>query len=195
MNSAVTIVLSKNCNSFNFDEIWNSRQIEGPEFNGDKIFYDSWRLPILTPVDIGTYLLGHSFGPKPANFPILMKFGTLHNPGVVHSIVAVAFLDSWRLSILTPAGIDIGTCHLLGQSFWPKIANAPVLLKFCTSHKTRVVNSVILILSDASGYCRELKLGIEKKIFYQKCYCYIINKTGKKIWLTSVKLFSTQLLF
>ena len=151
-----------------------------------------WHLSILAPI---FYLLGHSFGPKPANFPILMKFGTLHKPGVVHSIVAVAFLDSWRLSILTPAGIDIGTCHLLGQSFWPKIANAPVLLKFCTSHKTRVVNSVILILSDASGYCRELKLGIEKKIFYQKCYCYIINKTGKKIWLTSVKLFSTQLLF
>ena len=37
------------------------------------------------------------------------------------------------------------------------------------------------ILRDASGCSRELKLGIEKQILCQKCCCYIISKTGKKI--------------
>ena len=46
----VMIVLSQGCNSFSFDEIWNSAQIEGPEFNGDNFFRDSWSLSILAPV-------------------------------------------------------------------------------------------------------------------------------------------------
>ena len=131
----VTIALSKSCKGFTFDEIWNSTNIEGPEFNGGKIFCDSWRLSKFTPV-------------------------------------------------------DIGTCHLLGQSFGPKTENAPVLIKFCTLHKTSVVNSTVSILRGASGCRRELKRGIEKQILCQKCNCYIINKTGKKLWLTSAKLFS-----
>ena len=185
----VTIVLGKSCKSFSFDEIWNSTQIEGPEFNGDNIFCDSWRLSILTRVDISTcHLLGHSFGPKAANLPILMKFCTLHKPRVVNSMVTIVFCDSWHLPILTI--VNIGTCYLLGLSFWPKTANAPVLMKFCALHKTRVVNSMVSILRDASGCRRELKLGIEKQILCQKYYCYIINKTGKKLWLTSIKLFS-----
>ena len=151
----VTIVLSKSCKSFSFDEIWNSTQIEGPQFNGDKIFVildtcQYW------PVDIGTcHLSGHSFG---------------------------------NLSIL--AIVNIGTCYLLGHSFWTKIANAPVLMKFCTLNKTKVVNLMVLILRDASECRRELKTGIEKQILCQKYYCYIINKTGKKLWLNYVKLFS-----
>ena len=41
-------------------------------------FCDSWCLPILTIVSIGTYyLLGHSFQPKIANAPALIKFSTL----------------------------------------------------------------------------------------------------------------------
>ena len=185
----VTIVLSKSCKSFSFDEIWNSTQIEGPEFNSDKLLSDSWRLSILTPVDIGTcHLLGLSFGRKTANLPILMKFCTLHKPRVVNSIVTIVFCHSWHMSIL--AIVNIGTCYLLDHSFWPKMANSPVLMKFYTLIKTRVVNSIVSILRDASGCPRELKLGIEKQILCQKYYCYIINKTDKKSWLTSVKLSS-----
>ena len=184
----VTIVLSKSFKSFSFDEIWNSAQTEGPEFNGDKIFCDSWCLSILTPVDIGTcHLLGHSFGPKTVNLPILIKFCTLHKPRVVNSMVTIVFCDSWHLSILTI--VKIGTCCVLGHSFWPKTANAPVLMNFCYLHKTRVVNSIVSILRDASRCRRGLKLGIKKQILCQKCFCYIINKAGKKLWLTSVKLF------
>ena len=59
MNSMVTVLLSKNCKSFSFDEIWKSTQIEDPEFNGDNIFGDSWRLSILIPVDISTCRYWH----------------------------------------------------------------------------------------------------------------------------------------
>ena len=86
--------------------------------------------------------------------------------------------------------VDIGTCHLLGHSLEPKMGNLPILMKFCTLHKPRVVNSMGSIFRDVSGCRRELKLGIEKQILCQKYYCYIINKTGKKLWLTSIKLFS-----
>ena len=101
--------------------------------------------------------------------------------------------DNSFLWFLTPVNID--NCqywYLLSvrPQFSTKTVNAPVLMKFCTLHKTRVVNSVVSILTDASGCRRELKLGIEKQILCQKYYCYIINKTGKKLWLTSVKLFS-----
>ena len=185
----VTIVLSKSCKSFSFDEIWNSTHIEGPEFNGGKIFCDSWCLSILRPVDIGTCdLFCHSFGPKMANLPILIKFCTSHKRSVVNSMVTIVFWDSWCLPIL--AIVSIGTCYLLGHSFRPKMANAPVLIRFGTLHKTRVVDLMVSILRGVSGCCRKLNLGIEKQILCQKYYCYIINKTGKKLWLTSTKLFS-----
>ena len=185
----MTIVLSKICKSFSFDEIWNSTHIEGPDFNGGKIFCYSWRLSIFRPVDIGTCdLFCHSFGPKMANLPILIKFCTSHKQSVVNSMVTIVFWDSWCLPIL--AIVSIGTCYLLGHSFWPKMANAPVLIRFGTLHKTRVVNLMVSILSGVSGCCRKLNLGIEKQILCQKYYCYIINKTGKKLWLTLVKLLS-----
>ena len=98
------------------------------------------------------------------------------------------FCDSRHLLMLIP--VDIGTCHLLGHSLEPKMANLPILMKFCTLHKPRVANSMVSIFRDVSGCRRELKLGIEKQILCQKYYCYIINKTGKKLWLTSIKLFS-----
>ena len=153
------------------------------------VFYDFRHLSNLTRVNIGIcHLLGHSFGPKTANLPILMKFRTLHKSRGLNSMVTIVFCDSWRLSIL--AIVNIGTCYLLGHSFWPKTANALVLMKFCTLHKTRVVNSMVSILRDSTGCCRELKLGLEKQTLCQKFYCYIINKTDKKLWPTSVKLFS-----
>ena len=135
VNSMETIVLSKSCKSFSFDEIWNSTQIENLEFNGDKTFCDSWRLSILTPVDIGTcHLLGHSFGPKTANLSILIKFCTLRKPWVVNSMVKIFFL-----CFLTPVNID--NCQYwyllsLGHKFRPKTVNAPVLMQFCTLHET-----------------------------------------------------------
>ena len=150
------------------------------------LYFDS---PQISPVNIGTcHLLGYSFRPKAANLPILMKLCTLHKPKAVNSMVTIVFCDSWRLSILTI--VNIGTCYLLGHSFRPKKTNAPVLMKFCALHKARVVNSMVSILRDASGCSGELKLEIEKQILCQKYYCYIINETGKKLWLTSIKLFS-----
>ena len=86
--------------------------------------------------------------------------------------------------------VNIDTCYLLGHSFRPKTANAPVMMKFCFLHKTRVVDSMVSLLRYANGCHRELRIGIEKEILCQKYYCYIINNTGKKLWLTSVKLFS-----
>ena len=75
-----------------FDEIWNSTQIfqfwwnlsfaqtEGGEFNDGNSFLWSWRLSILTIVNIGTcYLLGYSIWTKTANAPIIMKYGKCSN--------------------------------------------------------------------------------------------------------------------
>ena len=143
----------------------------------------------LTPVNIDNcrYWYLSSFRPqfwtkngKPSNFDKILYFAQTKG-GEFND-------DNSYLWFLMP--VNIGTCYLLGHSFWPKMSNAPVLMKFCTLHKTKVVNSMVSILTDASGCRRELKLGIEKQILCQKCYCYIINKTAKKLWLTSVKLFS-----
>ena len=143
----------------------------------------------LTNLTIGTCdPFFHSFGPKMANLPILMKFCILHKLSTMNSIVTIVFWDFWRLPILTI--VSVGTCYLLGHGFRPKTANASVLIKFCTLHKTRVVNSMVSILRDASGCRRKIKLRIEKQILCQKYYCYIISKTGKKLWPTSAKLYS-----
>ena len=160
------------------------------------IFCDFRRLSSLTPVvkiwQIWQLAPGdpffHSFGPKMANLPILIIFCTLHKLSAMNSIVAIVFWDSWRLPIL--ATVHIGTCYLLGYGFQLKTANASVLIKVCTLHKTRVVNSMVSILRDASGCHRKIKLRIEKQILCQKYYCYIISKTGKKLWPTSAKLHS-----
>ena len=50
-----------------------------------------------------------------ANVSVLMKSHTQHKVRVVNSIVAIVFCDSQRLSNLTP--VNIGTCHLLSQSY------------------------------------------------------------------------------
>ena len=68
---------------------------------------------------------------------------------------------------------NIGNCqywYLLSfrPQFSTKKANAPVLIKFCTLLKTRVVNSMVSILRGASGYSRRLNLGIEKQMLCQK---------------------------
>ena len=54
------------------------------------------------------------------------------------------FFDSWRLSIL--ALVDIDTCHLWDHSFGPETVNLPILMKFCTLHKPRVVKSMVTIV-------------------------------------------------
>ena len=53
------------------------------------------------------------------------------------------FCDSWCLSILRP--VDIGTSDLICHSFGRKMANLPILIKFCTLHKPSVVNSMVAI--------------------------------------------------
>ena len=174
----VMIVLSKGYNSFIFDEIWNSAQIEGPEFNGDKFFRDSWSLQ---------YWHLSSFGPQ-----FWTKNGKSFN---LDEILLFTQTEGGKLNgdnsfLWFMKAVNIGTCYLLGHSFRPKTANALVMMKFCLLHKTRVVNSMVSILRYASGCHRELRLGIEKQILCQKYYCYIINNAGKKLWLTSVKLFS-----
>ena len=58
--------------------------------------------------------VGHGFGRRTANALIVMKFSTMHKVRVVNSIVTIAFCDSRRFSKLTP--VNIGTCHLLGNS-------------------------------------------------------------------------------
>ena len=181
----------KNSKCINFDT-----QVEGGEFNSNSSFL--WfSTPVkfdacgqnLTNLTIGTCdPFFHSFGPKMANLPILIKFCTLHKLSAMNSLVTIVFWDSWRLPIL--ATVHIGTCYLLGYGFRLKTANASVLIKVCTLHKTRVVNSMVSILRDASGCHRKIKLRIEKQILCQKYYCYIISKTGKKLWPTSAKLHS-----
>ena len=104
-----------------------------------------WRLSILTLVDIGTcHLLGQGFKRRTTNASILMKFCTLNKARVVNSIVTIVFCDSQRLSNLTR--VNIGTCHLLGHSFGRRTASASILMKFCTLHKSRVVNSIVTIV-------------------------------------------------
>ena len=56
---------------------FKTTQIEGPEFNGDKNFCDSWRLSLLIPVDIGTcHLLGQFWtkNGKYSNFDEILYF-------------------------------------------------------------------------------------------------------------------------
>ena len=126
-----------------FHEILHSEQFEGTEFIDDDSFV--W---FLTPANGGRcHLSGHSFGRRAANASILMKFRTLHKCRAVNSMVTKFFYKFWRLSILK--SVNVGTCHLLGLgfgSFECRTANASILMKFCTRHKLRVVNSIVTIV-------------------------------------------------
>ena len=122
-----------------YHEILHSEQLEGAEFIDDNIF-----LWFLTPANVGTcHLSGRSSGRRTANASILMKFCTLHKSRAVNSMVTIGFCNFWRLSILTP--VNVGTCHLLGHSFGRRTANASILMKFRTLHKSRVGNSIVTI--------------------------------------------------
>ena len=121
-------------------EILHSEQFESAEFIDGNSF-----LWFLTPTNVGTcHLLGHSFGRRTANASILMKFHTLHKSRAVNSMVTTFFCNFWRLSILTP--VNVGTCHLLGHSFGRRTANASVLMKFRTPHKSKEGNSIVTIV-------------------------------------------------
>ena len=79
-------------------------------------FCNFWCLSILIPANVGTcQFLGQSYGPRPANASILMKFYTLNKSMVANSMATIVFHDSWRLSNLTLFNID--TCYLLGHIF------------------------------------------------------------------------------
>ena len=52
--------------------------------------------------------------------------------------------DNSFLWFLTP--VNVGTCHLLGHSFGQRTANASILMKFRTLHKSRVLNSIVKIV-------------------------------------------------
>ena len=146
------------------------------------------------PVNIETYRYWHLWSflsqfwtknGKSSNFDSILYFAQMEH-GEFSG-------DNSFLGFLMPGNID--NCqywYLLSfrPQFLTKKANAPGLIKFCTLHKTKVVNSMVSILRGASGCSRKLNLGIEKQMLCQKYYCCIINKTGKKLWLTFAKLFS-----
>ena len=41
---------------------------------------------------------------------------------------------------------SVGTCHLSGHSFGRRTANASILMKFLTLHKSRAMNSMVMIV-------------------------------------------------
>ena len=206
VNWIVTIVVCDSPRLSNFTPvIFQAIVTESGEFNGDNSFEQElqelqfwWNLQLytnrrswiqwwqiflwlLTPVGIGAchLFLGHIFGPKTTNLPILMRFCILHKPRVVNSMATIVLYYSWRLPILTI--VSVGTYYLLGHSFRPKTANAPVLMKVCTLHKTTKVNSMVSILRDATGCRRELKIEIEKQFLCQKILLLPYKENWSKI--------------
>ena len=96
-------ILSKSCKSFSFDEIWNSTQIKDTEFNGDKIFCDSWGLSFLAPVDIGNCHLSPNV--KSSNFDETLYFTQTEGGEFNGDNSFFVILDAcqyWQLSILVP---------------------------------------------------------------------------------------------
>ena len=110
-----------------------------------KFFYNFWRLSILIPVNVSTcQILGQSYGPRTANASILLKFCTLNKSRVANSMVTIVFCDSWRRSNLTL--LNIGTYHILGHKFGWRTANASILMKLCTLHKSKTLSSMVTIV-------------------------------------------------
>ena len=52
----------------------------------------------------------------------------------------------WQIFLWFLMSVNIGTCHLSGHSFEPKMANLPILMTFCTLRKPSVVNSMVTIV-------------------------------------------------
>ena len=67
------------------------------------------------------------------------KFCIVNNLKVLNLLITIVFCDSWHL-------VNVGTCHLLGHSFGRRTANASILMKFRTLHKSRAVNSMVTIV-------------------------------------------------
>ena len=74
-----------------YHKILHSEQFEGAEFIDDNSF-----LWFLTPVNVCTCLLGHSFGRRTANASILMKLCILHKSKALGSMVTIVFCSFWR---------------------------------------------------------------------------------------------------
>ena len=182
--------LTKNGRSSNFDNILYFAQTEGSEFNGDNSF-----LWFLTSVNIDTCSYWHlsSFRPqfwtkngKSSNFDEILYFAQTEG-GEFNG-------DNSFLWFLTPVNID--NCqywYLLSfrSKFSTKNGKCSSFDKilYFTQNEGGEFNG--LDIERCNGCRRELKPGNEKQILCQKCYCYITNKTGKKLWLTSVKFFSS----
>ena len=71
--------------------------------------------------------------------------------------------DNNFLWFLTPA--NVGMCHLSGHSFGWKAVNASILMKFCTLHKSRVVNSMVTI-----AFCNFWRLSILTPVNVGNCH-------------------------
>ena len=93
--------------------------------------------------------------------------------------------------------VNVSTCHLLGHSFERRTANALILMKFRTLHKSRMVNSIVTIvicdswrLSNLTrvniGTCHLLGHSFEQKLqeiqFWRNLKLYINRKTWTQWW-------------
>ena len=127
----------------------------------------------LTLANVGAcHFLGLSFGRRTANASILMKFRTLHKSRAVNSMVARAFCNFWRLSLLTP--VNVGNCPLLALTFGRRTANASILMKFRTLHKLRLVNSMVAIF-----FCDSWCLSILTSVNIGTCHV-LGHKFGRR---------------
>ena len=65
---------------------------------------------------------------------------TLHS----EQFEGVEFIDDNSfLSFLTP--VNVGTCHLSGNSFGRAAVNASILMKLCILHKSKTLSSMVTI--------------------------------------------------
>ena len=108
------------------------------------VFCDSGRLSNLTPVNIGTcHLLGLSFEQKLQELQFWWNLKLYINHRFWTELWQKFFGNVCRLSILIP--VNVGNCQFLGQSYGPRMANASILMKFCTLNKSRMANSMVTI--------------------------------------------------
>ena len=103
------------------------------------------------------------------------EWGTENEVNLFHEILhseqfegAEFINDNSFLWFLAPA--NVGTCRLSDHSFGWRIANASILMKFCTLHKLRAVNSMVTI-----GFCDLWYLSSVRLYFWTnngKCFTF-----------------------
>ena len=126
-----------------FDEILHSEQFEGAEFTSGNTF-----LWFLTLANVGAVIFeAIALDEEWEMRQFWRNFILCTNRGQWIQWWQHFFSNFWRLSILTL--VNLCTCHLLGHSFGSfgrRATNASILMKFCTRHKMRVVNSIVTIV-------------------------------------------------